>query len=232
MAPPAASGGGRPGAPLLLPGGVAVAWTGAAEGDLGRGAGAGVDRRRRAVVDRPWSWLHQVHGARCLVADRPGVPAGADGDALVSDRPDVVLAVFTADCAPLALASPEGVMAAVHGGWRGLLAGVVAAAADAMRERGAADIVAALGPCIHAECYEFSPADLDTVAAALGDEVRAGTADGRPALDLPAAVRAAVAAAGARLVADLDVCTACSAGHYSHRARRQAERQAVAVWRP
>ena len=58
-------------------------------------------------------------------------------DGLVSDRyPSVAVAVLTADCAPLALASPEGVFAAVHAGWRGLAGGVVEAAVAAMRDLG------------------------------------------------------------------------------------------------
>jgi copper oxidase (laccase) domain-containing protein len=101
-----------------------------------------------------------------------------------------------------------------------------------MRDLGATDVVAALGPCIHAECYEFSTADLDEVAALLGNEVRGVTTGGQPALDVPAAVRVALERAGARLVHDADVCTACSTGHYSHRARAELERQAVVVWRP
>jgi copper oxidase (laccase) domain-containing protein len=69
------------------------------------------------------------------------------------------------------------------------------------------------------------------VAARLGDRVRAETADGRAALDLPAGVRAALAAAGVERVDVVDVCTACSARHYSHRARRDRERQALVLWR-
>ena len=217
-----------------------VRFTGRTEGDLGH-AGAWVEvhevdervaARRRAVVDRPWSWLRQVHGAEVRVVDGPGKCAGDVGDALVSADPGAVLAVLTADCAPIALASEEGVVGAVHAGWRGLRAGVVDAAVGAMRDLGATEVVAALGPCVHAECYEFSDADLDAVAADLGDGVRGVTAEGRPALDVPAAVRAALDRAGARLVHDVDVCTACSTEHYSHRARRELERQAVVVWRP
>ena len=217
-----------------------VRFTGRADGDLGhtgawvevRDVDAGVEARRRAVVDRPWSWLRQVHGAEVRVVDGPGKCAGDVGDALVSGDPGAALAVLTADCAPIALASDEGVIGAVHAGWRGLVAGVVAAAVSSMRELGSTDVIAALGPCIHAECYEFSESDLDAVAGVLGDDVRGVTSGGQPALDVPAAVRAALERAGARLVHDEDVCTACSPNHYSHRARGELERQAVVVWRP
>ena len=217
-----------------------VVFTGREHGDLGH-AGAwvavpdvdpGVEARRRSVVDRPWSWLRQVHGDRVVVVDRPGGGAGETGDALVTAAPGTALAVLTADCAPVAFASAEGVVGVAHAGWRGLVAGIVGETADAMRRLGAGEIIAALGPCIHAECYEFSPADLDAAAGRLGDGVRAETAGGRPALDVPAGVRIELERAGVELVHDSGTCTACSADHYSHRARRDLERQATVVWVP
>src|SRR5437763_5428759 len=150
-----------------------------------------VEARRRAVKDAPWTWLRQVHGDAVVTVKEPGQRAGAKADASVSTVPDCVLAVLTADCAPVALVSAEGVTAAVHAGWRGLAGGVLRRAVDAVRALGATDVRAVLGPCIRPECYEFGGADLDAVAARLGDEVRAVTNDGRPALDVPGAVAAA-----------------------------------------
>jgi len=212
-------------------------WTGRPEGDLGpvaSGDGAArskLDARRRELVDRSWSWVRQVHGSDVVVVRGPGDGGGADGDALVSDHPDSCLVVFTADCAPVALASPEGVLGAVHAGWRGVMAGVLPRAAGAMRDLGASTIAAALGPCIHRECYEFSSRDLDEVAARLGPSVRATTATGRPALDLPEAVRASLREADVDLVVGEDVCTACSPEHFSYRARGERQRMALVVWR-
>lgn len=218
-----------PGAALL---GARVRWTGRAEGDLrppapGFPAGPALD----GLAGRPVSWVRQVHGSRVLVAgDQPVL--GDEGDALVTASAGAALAVFTADCAPVALASPEGIVGAVHAGWTGVLAGVVGAAVDTMRALGATRVEAALGPCIRAGCYEFGRADLDRLVAALGPSVEGVTAAGRPALDLPAAVEAALAGAGATLVLDTGLCTACDAGrHFSHRARGDAERQAMVVWR-
>ena len=185
------------------------------------------------MLDRPWSWLRQVHGRDVVVVEAGCVVDGLEGDALVSGAPDAdtALAVFTADCAPVALASPEGVMAAVHAGWRGLAAGVLEAAADAMRRCGAGAVTGALGPCIHAECYEFGRADLAAVERAVGASVGARTSWGAPALDLPAAVAAAAERAGVELVSSSPLCTACSSEHFSHRARRDTGRQALVVWR-
>jgi copper oxidase (laccase) domain-containing protein len=99
-----------------------------------------------------------------------------------------------------------------------------------MRALGAAHVRATLGPCIRPECYEFGAADLDAVAAQLGDHVRGTTSWGTPALDVPAAVRASLASVGVELV-DASTCTACSPDHWSHRAAGDVERQAVVVWR-
>jgi YfiH family protein len=172
-----------------------------------------------------------VHGAEVVVVRQPGDCSGAQADALVSDHPESCLAVFTADCAPIALSSPEGVLGAVHAGWRGLLAGVVGSAAGGMRSLGASRIEAALGPCIHPECYEFSPHDLDRAEERLGPTVRGVTSEGRPALDLREAVRVSLDAADVELVADVDICTACSPAHFSYRARGERERMALVVWR-
>lgn len=214
-----------------------VVFTGRAEGDMGHGGDFVVDvrpdvaARRRAVVDLPWTWLRQVHGSRVVTVTAPGAGAGEWADAAVTAEPGCALVVLTADCAPVALASPEGVVGVAHAGWRGVAAGVLERTVEAMRDLGAEVVRAVLGPCIRPECYAFGPADLAAVASRLGDGVRARTGDGRPALDLPAAVRSALARAGVDTVDDAGACTACSGRHFSHRARRETERQAVVVWR-
>ena len=185
------------------------------------------------MVDRPVSWVRQVHGDGVVVVEGPGHGCGEEGDALVTAHSEAALAIFTADCAPVALASPEGVVGAAHAGWSGVVGGVIERAVDAMRSLGASRVEAALGPCIHAECYEFGAGPLERVVAALDGAVRATTGAGAPALDLPAAVAVALRRAGAHLVHDENVCTACAADRYfSHRARGERQRQAMVVWRP
>lgn len=211
--------------------GARVCFTGRAEGDLRPSPGTGAGRLSD-VAGRPVSWVRQVHGSRVVVVEGTEPVQGEEGDALVTTSPHATLAVLTADCAPVALTSPEGVVAAVHAGWAGLMDGVVERAVDTMRALGATGVEAALGPCIHPGCYEFAAAGLDRVAGRLGPVVRAVTATGAPALDLPAAVSAALHGAGATLVWDAGRCTACDAGTlYSHRARRDGERQAMLVWK-
>lgn len=214
-----------------------MVFSGRADGDFAIGAG-GSTKRARLVVDRQWATLRQVHGAAVVVVDDVAVVGFetepvADGDALVTTSREVALAVRVADCAPLALASGEGVVGIVHAGWRGLVAGVVEVAADAMRAVGATTIRGALGPCIHPECYEFAEADLDVAADRLGPTVRGTTARGQAALDIPAAVCAAASRAQVDVVAADAACTSCDRERYwSHRGRAETARQVGVVWRP
>src|SRR5205085_6573345 len=126
------------------------------------------------------------------------------------------LAVLTADCAPVALACDDAI-GVVHAGHRGLEHGVIEAAVAALRDIGRGPVRAYLGPCIRPARYEFGAADLARLVARLGPEVEGHTADGRPALDIPAAVRAALRNAGVDVFTDGGVCTASSAEHFSYR---------------
>lgn len=207
-------------------------FTGRRHGDLAvSGASEVLDARRRAVPGVPpvpWVWLDQVHGAGVVVAAAPGEHAGSRADAVVTCEPGVPVAVHTADCAPLLMVADRGI-AVVHAGWQGLLAGVVDATVEVMVGQGMVPQRAVLGPVIRPRCYEFGDADMEPLVERFGPEVRSTTAWGTSAFDLPAAVRAAVAAHGLD-VDDAGTCTACSPAHWSHRARVDRERQALVAW--
>lgn len=132
------------------------------------------------------------------------------------------LAVRTADCVPIVLVGRDSI-GVVHAGWRGLAAEVVQKTIEAMGGAGQAHI----GPHIRAGCYEFGAEDLDSVAAALGNEVRSLTMWGTPSLDLTTAARSAL---GAIPVIDNGACTACSDVYFSWRARRETARFATVAW--
>ncbi len=226
----AAPAAGRPAATLL--GGARVVATTRAEGDARPAEWSGAPARPLAPVARPgesWTFVHQVHGARVAVTRAPTGPLELEADAIVSAAPGAVLAVLGADCALVGFASAEGVVGVAHAGWRGLLAGVLGETVAAMRELGATAVEAVLSACIHPECYAFSPGDLDAVARVLGPEVVATTAAGGPALDLPAGVAGRLEALAVPLVGRLGGCTACSPGWYSHRARADSGRHALAI---
>ena len=182
-----------------------------------------------AAAPRPWTWLHQVHGATVVVVDAPGQHAGASADAAVTARPGCALAVRTADCAPIVLLGQRTV-GVVHAGWRGLIEGVVPAAAAAMAALDDPPTAAHLGPCIRAGCYEFKGPERAVLGDRFGPAVLATTVWGTPAVDLPAAVAAAVAEIGVATLDDTAGCTACDRRWYSHRARGEAERFATSVW--
>jgi hypothetical protein len=188
-----------------------------------------IERRRRALVDLPWTMLDEVHGTGVVHVARPGDGDGAIGDVAVTDVPGAVLGVWVADCAPVVLADEAGVVGAVHAGWRGLAAGVLPAAVGALRALGAVSPVAVLGPCVRACCYEFGADDLAEVEAAVGTSLAARTAWGTQSLDIVAAVMTSLSSAGVRRCDDLGVCTRCDRRYFSHR-RGDRERQVVAVW--
>lgn len=190
-----------------------------------------VESARRSIVDAPWSWLNQLHGNRVLVVESPGDHTGEGGDALCTRVSHAPIAVQVADCAPVALFSPSGVIGVAHAGWRGLVAGVLGATISAMRDLGASDIVGVLGPCIHPESYRFGEREIEAVVRVFGPEVRGVTAGDSTALDVPACVRVALAQDEVPLVAQLGGCTASKHETYwSHRARGDLERQAVVCW--
>lgn len=212
-------------------------WTSLGDGDLGRSGDPGVGTEaRRAILDRAWVGVRQVHGADvAVVLDAPPSLPGelwdaGDADALVTNRDDIAISVLSADCATVAFGSPEGIIGAAHGGWRGVAAGVIGRTVEAMVALGASRVVAALGPCAHGECYEFSGDELSHLERQFGPEVRSTTAAGRPALDLPAAVFSALRTAGAQLVEGVDRCTICDQEYFSFRRDHTTGRQALVVW--
>lgn len=189
-----------------------------------------VDPRRRSIVDAPWTWLRQVHGRSVVRVDAPGDGAGREADAAWTAATRAPLAIQVADCAPVALVAADAVGVA-HAGWRGLLDGVLAALADAMRRAGHEPTRAVRGPCIGPAAYEFGTGDLDAMADRFGESVRGRTDWDSPALDMPAAVRAALVDAGIDDIVELPGCTARDdATRWSHRARGDRQRQALVAW--
>lgn len=104
-------------------------------------------------------------------------PAQQGCDGLITDEIGVALTVFSADCTPILLYDPVvGVIGAVHSGWRGTAAGIVAAAVRKMHECFGcvpANIRAAIGPCIGSCCFETDRDVPDAMLAALGKDAEA-----------------------------------------------------------
>lgn len=160
---------------LLQGDGVAHGFTGRRGGvsdgvTAGLNVGLGSDDDRAAVLENraratqaiaPGAQLvtlHQVHSADVLYVTEPiALDDRPKMDAMVTDRPGLLLGVLGADCPPILFADPHArIIGAAHSGWRGALAGVGAATIDAMERLGAdrARIRAAIGPCIAQKSYE------------------------------------------------------------------------------
>jgi polyphenol oxidase len=94
-------------------------------------------------------------------------------DALTASLPRTLLAVQTADCMPILLADARTrAFAAVHAGWRGTLAGIVARTVKRMQQAYGsrpADLHVALGPAISAAVFEVGPEVLDSFRRAFAD---------------------------------------------------------------
>jgi YfiH family protein len=133
------------------------------------------ENRRRAadalgLAPQRLAGLTQVHGiAVATLTDPWPEDARPEADAMVTDRPGMLLGIVTGDCAPILFAdAAAGVAGAAHAGWRGAVAGVIEATLTAMEALGAARarIVAAIGPCIAQASYEVGPDLRDALLAA------------------------------------------------------------------
>ncbi len=189
--------------------------------------------------------LHQVHSANAVTVTAP-FPDNArpHADALVTDRPGLLLGVLVADCVPVLLAdTAAGVIGAAHAGWKGALGGVTDATISAMEALGAkADrIVAAIGPCIGRASYEVDDAFLARFALAdpanerfFADGIRAG----RHQFDIEAYVTARLAAVGVARIEALGLDTYADAGRFfsyrraTHRGEADYGRQIALIALP
>ena len=187
-----------------------------------------VMENRRLVSEAIGSvqYMSQVHGNRvAIIEDIADVDPTAD--ALVTGIPGIALAVQVADCIPLLLSSKQSV-AAVHVGRKGLVNGVAQRAVDVMREMGADNLSAIIGPAICGNCYEVSEEIFHEVTS-IYPEAKSATRSGTPSLDLPKAL--------ASMLRGLDIevqnetsCTLESEDLFSYRRDAITGRQAGFIW--
>lgn len=185
--------------------------------------------------------VHQVHSAEVVIADRAWpLDERPRADAMVTDTPNLLLGILTADCAPVLFADHRAVIVgAAHAGWRGALAGVTDATIEAMVRRGARreNIHVAVGPCIAQSSYEVDEAfrarflddDADNERFfVMGEE-------GKPHFDLEGYVVHRLLAAGIGEVEALGLDTYCDADRFfsfrrsTHRGEGDYGRQLSAI---
>ncbi len=109
----------------------------------------------------------QIHSAKAVATDKAYEPnERPECDALVTKRPGLLLGVLAADCAPIVLCDPHnGVIAAIHAGWRGAVGGVIESTVEVMTQLGAdpSRTAAGVGPCLSQQSFEVGPDLADAV---------------------------------------------------------------------
>lgn len=188
----------------------------------------------RAKLPAEPVWLTQVHGS--VVVDAAHVSGRVEADAAIAAVPGVVCAVQTADCLPVLLCDNEGkVVGAAHAGWRGLASGALENTVRRMRDAGAREILAWLGPAIGPDMFEVGQ---DVLDAFTGHDAKAIQAfkeipsrQGKYLADIYLLARQRLAGAGVEQISGGQFCTVNDADRfYSFRRDRVTGRMASLIW--
>lgn len=209
---------------------------------------------RRALLDRHLGvsgtqWLSQVHGTAVVRADadsaRKSLIAAPAADAAFTTERGLALAIMTADCVPIVLADRAGTwVAALHGGWRGLVDGIVDSLVQQLLDHSAGDPAtwcAWIGPAICSHHYEVGPEVVAAVCQGAPDVapeslgLEPGRRPDRQQLDLVRLARWQLAQQGIGAVSASGLCSFGDARFYSHRRSVAAGapatgRMATLVW--
>ena len=159
---------------------------------------------------------HQVHEATVHYANGERQTANGEPvcDALWTDQRDTALAIKVADCLPVTLIDPAGVIANIHSGWRGTLQNLTAATLDAAPLR-PAETIAWLGPAIRVCCFEVG----EEVATRFDDRYVDRTLGAKPHVDIAAFTADVLRSRGVDQIVDTKLCTRCE-GSIFHSYRR------------
>lgn len=176
--------------------------------------------------------VNQTHSNKvvnCSSFDGAAYLTAPEADGIVSNNKALALGVLVADCAPVALVSENGVFSAVHAGWRGVYKGILSNTVEEMKQLGANEIQAFVGPCIKSECYEFDGSELSQLSSLLGVDVSGVTSTGKKSLNLGKAIGAALFQVGVTDVEFSPECTACDINLFSYRKSKNIERHLMVV---
>jgi len=182
-------------------------------------------------------WLEQVHGTEVVNAQNVLTSEAAPrADAILATSAGAVCTIMTADCMPVLLADKRGkVVGAAHAGWRGLAGGVIQNTVNQLREAGANEIVAWLGPGIGPEHFEVGEDVLTAFqhvdSAANSSFLPIADKPGKYLANLPVLARSVLASVGVVQVSGGDRCTVSEpAEFYSFRRDRVTGRMATMIW--
>jgi len=205
--------------------------------------------------DRKRLWVHQVHGGN-VICVRPGdgFESGPKADALVSDDPARTLSVRVADCVPVLLSSGDGrIVAAIHSGWRGVIAGVVPNALEVLRALSPAlaagsfadakdkcsavngGLTAAIGPSIGFDAFEVGSEVVEQFERKFDSSLVRRRDDGKGHVDLRGAIFRQLLDAGIppHRIDTTDRCTFTDADEFfSHRRDKGVTGRMAAIISP
>jgi len=176
------------------------------------------------------SWLQQVHGTNIVKAGQDQKIVQADGS--FTDQRNIVCAVLSADCLPLLFVAGDGhVVAAIHAGWRGLLADIVERTLEVMESH---DVMVWLGPAIGADCFEVGAEVRDAFVSRSVDFASAfrPLPDNKWLADIYCLARINLAQFGVEQIYGGHYCTFTEKKRfYSYRRDGETGRMATLIWR-
>jgi YfiH family protein len=175
-------------------------------------------------------WLEQIHSNR--VVNAANTPVRQQADASYTDTMGIVCAVMTADCLPILICTVDGSqVAAIHAGWRGLLAGIISNTIVALKTR---TVLVWLGAAIGFDCFEVGAEVRDAFIAKSADFAPAfkPKINGKWLADIYQLARIDFAALGITAIYGGDFCTMTDeVRFYSYRRDKETGRMASLIWR-
>lgn len=175
--------------------------------------------------------MRQVHGDQIIEVKDKTLKEADESDGMVTPETGIHLGVLTADCVPILLIAPRRkIVAAVHAGWRGTLAGIAARAIQQFKDGygvSPGDVEAALGPSIGACCYEVKADVTGPLREKWGRIAGANiqTKGGKSFVDLRQLNRAILDSAGvpSKQLFEIGPCTCCAPDEFfSYRREKKA----------
>jgi len=163
------------------------------------------------VSQRSAKFMNQVHGSDVVEVDSNST-SPITADALITSEPGLPLVVLAADCLPI-LISSRSIVGVIHAGRKGVLNGIIGKTINQMRQAGAQDLVATIGPAICKNCYEVSADMYEEVISAMPE---LATSVASHSLDLLAAAKAQLRALEVQATS-VDICTAHNENFFSYR---------------
>lgn len=166
-------------------------------------------------------YTNQIHSSIIFETNEEKDLLKESGDAIISNKNNEIVGVFTADCVPVILYDPDkNIISAIHSGWKGTIGDISRKTAEIMKNKyGAMNIKGLIGPHIGSCCYEVSEELAVKFSEKYGDEVRENRM-----LNLEYAIRKQLEGiVHNENIKSLNICTNCNEQYKMHSYRRDLE---------